>query len=80
MKITLKELKKQSGLIEQWIVESVDLSLYIAHARINGEERVIAEDEKKILKRRPGIFVLTPKLKGQLPGYLRSHKNSGRNT
>ena len=51
MKITLKELKKQSGLIEQWIVESVDLSLYIAHARINGEERVIAEDEKKILKR-----------------------------
>ena len=51
MKITLKELKKQSRLIEQWIVESVDLSLYIAHARINGEERVIAEDEKKILKR-----------------------------
>lgn len=51
VKITLKELKKQAGLIEQWIVESVDLSLYIAHARINGEERVIAEDEKKILKR-----------------------------
>ena len=53
MKITLKELKKQSGLIEQWIVESVDLSLYIAHARINGEERVIAEDEKKINTGRP---------------------------
>ena len=51
MKITLKELKKHSGLIEQWIVESVDLRLYIDHARINGEERVIAEDEKKILKR-----------------------------
>lgn len=51
VKITLKELKKQAGLIEQWIVESVDLSLYIAHARINGEERVIAENEKKILKR-----------------------------
>ena len=52
MKITLKELKKQTEHIEQLVVESVDLSLYIAHARINGEERVIAEDERKILKRR----------------------------
>ena len=51
VKITLKQLKKQAEHIEQWIVESVDLSLYIAHARINGEEHVIAEDEKKILKR-----------------------------
>ena len=52
MKITFKELKKQTEHIEQLVVESVDLSLYIAHARINGEERVIAEDERKILKRR----------------------------
>ena len=52
VKITLKELKKQTEHIEQLVVESVDLSLYIAHARINGEERVIAEDERKILKRR----------------------------
>jgi hypothetical protein len=52
VKITLKELKKQTRDIEKLIVESVDLSLYIAHARIDGEERVIAEDENKILKRR----------------------------
>jgi hypothetical protein len=51
VKITLKELKKQTEHIEQLVVESVDLSLYIAHARINGVERVIAEDERKILKR-----------------------------
>ena len=51
MKIHLKELKKQSQRIEVFIVESVDLSLYIAHARIDGEERVIAEDDRRLLKR-----------------------------
>ena len=51
VKIHLKELKKQSQRIEVFIVESVDLSLYIAHARIDGEERVIAEDDRRLLKR-----------------------------
>jgi hypothetical protein len=34
------------------MIESVDLSLYIAHARIDGEERVIADRQGKVLKTR----------------------------
>ena len=52
MKITLRELRKRESQVEHFVVESVDLSLYIAHARIDGVERVVAEDAKKILKRR----------------------------
>ena len=49
MKIYLKDLKRQQ--IDRFIVESVDLSLYIAHASIGGEEHVIAEDSRGLLKR-----------------------------
>ena len=34
------------------VIESVDLSLYIAHARLNGEERLIADRNGKVLKTR----------------------------
>ena len=34
------------------VIESVDLSLYIAHARIGGEEHVIADRQGKVLKTR----------------------------
>ena len=34
------------------IIESVDLSLYIAHARIAGQEHVIADHRGKVLKTR----------------------------
>ena len=38
--------------INEVIIESVDLSLYIAHARIDGEEYVIADRQGKVLKTR----------------------------
>ena len=38
--------------INEVIIESVDLSLYIAYARIDGEEYVIADRQGKVLKTR----------------------------
>ncbi len=55
MKLTLSELRKRAKLsntgIEKFVIESVDLSLYIAHAVIDGEEHVLAENSGRILKR-----------------------------
>jgi len=51
VKIYLKELGRQSRRIDRFIIESVDLSLYIAYAEIDREERVIAEEGKGLLKR-----------------------------
>ncbi|MEM6301257.1 MAG: DUF6482 family protein [Pseudomonadota bacterium] len=48
MKITLSELKDLP--IEKLIIESVDLSLYIAHALVNGERRLIAQRDGTTLK------------------------------
>ncbi len=50
MKITTAEVKRAAGNIERIVIESVDLSLYIARAVINGEERVIADKHGKLLK------------------------------
>ena len=50
MKITLASLKAKP--IEKLIVESVDLSLYIAHAVVDGEQRLIVERDGKPLKTR----------------------------
>lgn len=50
MKITEKQLKRRAGDVERIVIESVDLSLYLAHAVINGEEMVIAENNGKLLK------------------------------
>lgn len=50
MKIALKELGKRKADIEKLIIESVDLSLYIARVLIDGTERVIADADGKILK------------------------------
>ncbi|MEY2909288.1 MAG: hypothetical protein RLZZ602_1811 [Pseudomonadota bacterium] len=52
MKMTLKQTKARSSHIERFIIESVDLSLYIAHAVIDGEEHLLAENDGKILKRK----------------------------
>lgn len=51
MKHTLSELKRQRADIQKFVIESVDLSLYIAHAVVAGEEHLIAENDGKILKR-----------------------------
>ena len=50
MKLTVKQLKRQASQVERVIIESVDLSLYIARAVLNGEERVIADNSGKLLK------------------------------
>ena len=52
MKLTTKELKARRGEIQKFIIESVDLSLYIAHAVIDGEECLLAESNGKLLKRK----------------------------
>jgi len=50
VKLNIQELA-QAG-VTKVVIESVDLSLYIAHARIDGEERVIADRQGKVLKTR----------------------------
>lgn len=48
MKTTIKALRGQ--LIDRLVIESVDLSLYIAHAEVSGERHLIAENDGSILK------------------------------
>ena len=53
----VKEMKVSVGDLgnlctTEVIIESVDLSLYIAHARIAGEEHVIVDCQGKVLKTR----------------------------
>ena len=53
----MKEMKVSVGDLDnlgitEVIIESVDLSLYIAHARIAGQEHVIADRQGKVLKTR----------------------------
>jgi len=50
MKVAVSDLGNMG--ITEVIIESVDLSLYIAHARIDGEEHVIADRQGKVLKTR----------------------------
>ena len=49
MKLRLKDIKRQSK-IDRFIIESVDLSLYIAFVQIEGEEHLIADNAGKPLK------------------------------
>ena len=50
MKITEKALKRRRAEVERLIIESVDLSLYLARAVIAGEEYLIADRDGKFLK------------------------------
>ena len=50
MKVSVSDLGNLG--ITEVIIESVDLSLYIAHARIAGQEHVIADRQGKVLKTR----------------------------
>ena len=50
MKVSVSDLGNMG--ITEVIIESVDLSLYIAHARIAGQEHVIADRQGKVLKTR----------------------------
>ena len=49
MKLKLKEIRQKSG-IDRFIIESVDLSLYIAFVQIDGVEHLIADNTGKPLK------------------------------
>ena len=48
MKIALKKLRKQR--VDRLIIESVDLSLYIAHAEFDGQRRLICDGAGGVLK------------------------------
>ncbi len=48
MKTTIRTLRNR--LIDRLVIESVDLSLYIAHAEIGDERHLIADSDGSILK------------------------------
>jgi hypothetical protein len=48
MKTTLKALRRRR--IDRLLIESVDLSLYIAHAEIDGQRLLITDRDGKLLK------------------------------
>jgi hypothetical protein len=50
MKLTLKALRKRR--IDRLLIESVDLSLYIAHAEVDGQRFLISNTDGKTLKTR----------------------------
>ncbi|MFT7286170.1 MAG: hypothetical protein ACI87W_000274 [Halieaceae bacterium] len=50
MKVTLQALRRQH--VERLIIESVDLSLYIAHALVDGQRLLISEADGSLLKTR----------------------------
>lgn len=50
MKVSLRDL--DSDAVTRVVIESVDLSLYIAHATVDGTECVITDHEGKVLKTR----------------------------
>ena len=49
MKLRVKEIRRKSN-IDRFVIESVELSLYIAFVQINGEEHLIADNTGKPLK------------------------------
>jgi len=50
MKMSLKTLRGQ--LVQRLVIESVDLSLYIAHAEVAGKTWLVADDSGAVLKTR----------------------------
>jgi len=48
MKATIRALKGRH--LDRLVIESVDLSLYIAHAEVGGERFLIADDRGGVLK------------------------------
>lgn len=50
MKSTIKALRRRA--IDRLVIESVDLSLYIAHAEIDGERWLLTDRDGRILKTR----------------------------
>ena len=49
VKLKLKEIRQKSA-IDRFIIESVDLSLYIAFVQVDGVEHLIADNTGKPLK------------------------------
>lgn len=58
MKMELKALRRRT--VDRLLIESVDLSLYIAHAEIEGQRFLIYE-QKRVLKT-PNLMAMKEKL------------------
>ena len=59
MKLTLRELRKRS--VDRLLIESVDLSLYIAHAEVAGVRYLIADGSGRPL-RTPNLLSMKEQL------------------
>ena len=59
MKITLRELRKRP--VDRLIVESVDLSLYIAHAEVDGHRYLVADRDGRPLTT-PNLLAMKERL------------------
>jgi len=65
MKVTLTELSRRAAEVDKVYIESVDLSLYIAQAVINGKDYLLAENDGKIFKR-VNLLEMKRSIKGAL--------------
>ena len=61
MKIPLRKLRKRR--VDRLLIESVDLSLYIAHAEIDGRRHLIADADGRPL-RTPNLLAMKEQLAG----------------
>ena len=62
MKISIKDLRRRDG-INKVIIESVDLSIYIAHAVIDGRKYLVSDVDGRVLKAR-NLMAMKEQLEG----------------
>ena len=62
MKVSIKDLRRRDGIIKV-IIESVDLSIYIAHAVIDGREYLVSDVDGSVLKTR-NLMAMKEQLEG----------------
>lgn len=62
MKLSIKDLRRRDG-IAKVIIESVDLSIYIARAVIDGREYLISDVDGSVLKTR-NLMAMKEQLQG----------------
>ena len=74
MKISLHDIKQHAD-IDYLIIESVDLSLYIARAQIGDEQHVLAESDGRIIKTH-NLLSLQRRLKKVYSGEIRLQQRS----
>jgi len=62
MKVSIKDLRRRDG-IAKVIIESVDLSIYIARAVIDGREYLVSDVDGSVLKTR-NLMAMKEQLEG----------------